>query len=131
MSDIIEKINEMLSNSEELQKKYTDELKRISETNEAATPDEAVVIAVKNVLDIDLNLSELEKLRAQQETLDSEELKSISGGEEEESRERYDWCRSNYACHYVYYHPDDPRPGEACFNNWTCAFTWNCVKGPN
>ncbi len=130
MNELIDKINETLQGNEELQKKYFDEMKRLTESGEAITPDEAYVKAVKSVLDIDLSLSDLEKFRAENEVLDPEELKAISGGDGE-NRNNTARCTSNYACHYVYYHPDDAQPGEACFNNWLCLGFWNCVKGPN
>lgn len=131
MSEIVNKINDMLAGSEELQKKYAGELKRIADSAEAKTPQEAVVKAIKNVLDIDLDLTELEKYRAQQEMLDPDELEAVTGGEPEENRDNTAWCKSNYACYIVYYHPDDSKPGEACYWDWTCFGIYNCVKGPN
>ncbi|MCR5095467.1 MAG: hypothetical protein K6A70_01850 [Erysipelotrichaceae bacterium] len=130
MSENINKVSEILKNDTDLQKKYSEEIQRLAQSGEAATPDEAVVKAVKNVLDIDIELTELEKLIAQQEVVDPKDLEAIQGGEEE-NRDDYDWCKSNYACYIVYYHPDDAKPGEACYWDWTCFGIYNCVKGPN
>ena len=80
--NILEKMKEMLENKPELEEKLKAEIKSLAESREATDPDEALIKAIKNVLDIDLTREELAVMSAADEPkeLDPDEMDTAAGG---------------------------------------------------
>ena len=76
----IEKLQEELSQSPELQKKIDAEAKRIAEHNEAAGVQEAIGKAIRTVLNIELTQEELDTMIPQKKDLSLEDMEQVSGG---------------------------------------------------
>ncbi len=76
----IRKIYEVLKDSPELQKKIAEETARFAE-NGAADEKEALIKAVRENLDIELTLEELDRFFAKAEQLDPEQMAQAAGGQ--------------------------------------------------
>lgn len=85
----IEKMAEMLHNNPELQDRIEAEMERLAGANETADGMDALAMAVKAVLGIDLSGEDVETLAAESGVLDSnaesrelslDELETLSGG---------------------------------------------------
>ena len=76
----MEKANEMLKKNPELMAKVNAEVERLANAKEAATPEEAIVKAVKTVLDIDVVENELKTPTNGTQELNLDEMDKVAGG---------------------------------------------------
>ena len=91
--NVMGKITQMLENDPTLQEKLEAEIKRLAENKEVTNPEEALIKAVKNIMDIDLipegtDAVPEEKVDAE---LSPDEMDTVAGGKVFENWEhRYD-----------------------------------------
>ncbi len=114
-----------IQNDTEFRKKFEAKLREISASGEFATPQEAAVKAIHDLLGLDVTTADLEKAQAQSEELDVEELDQVSGGDYGR------WCWEDYACYYVWHHPDESNPDDNCFWDFNCFGIYRCAKVQN
>ena len=76
----IEKLQEELSQSPELQKKIDAEAKRIAEHNEAAGVQDAIGNAIRTVLHLEPTQEGLDAMYRQKKDLSPEDMEQVSGG---------------------------------------------------
>ena len=78
----MEKANEMLTKNPELMEKYNAEVERLVDTKEATTPEEAMIKAIKTVLDIEVSEDEFKAPTNETQKLNLDELDNVAGGSE-------------------------------------------------
>ena len=129
MDNIASKINELFKDNIELQKKYEEELVRIVKEKQASSDGQAIQIALKNVADIDVSLSDIEKMYAVNQEIDDNELDRYNGG----LCDAYQWCDINYCCIAIFDHPkmedicnygfekDGEDQGQMCWSDYNCG----------
>ena len=79
-TDNLDKMAEMLQNDPGLQEKIITETGRLAQSGEAAGPGEALIGAVRAVLDIDLTEEEVKALAEEPRELSPEDMEAVSGG---------------------------------------------------
>ncbi|MEE1201052.1 MAG: hypothetical protein U0L09_10405 [Christensenellales bacterium] len=102
-----------LKENEALREQYEGALNRIAENKEASCDGEAMVKAAAEV-GFTLSMPEAERLVAQNQAIDLEDLEMLAGGESE-------WCFANEFCHAAFCHDDDAdTSGKPCWSNYLC-----------
>ena len=76
----LEKMNKMVESDPELQEKLEAEVRRLAKSKEAANPEEALIMAVKTVMGIDLLDTGTDTDAGESTKMDLEELDEVSGG---------------------------------------------------
>ena len=76
----LEKLNEILTNDPEQQKKLHAEIQRIADAKETDDPKKGFASAVKTVLNIDFSEGELNEFFPKQQELTEEQVAQVSGG---------------------------------------------------
>lgn len=114
-----------LRNNEELRKKLDDAVKRITSEGEAANDVEVMVKAAKE-LGYEISIAALEQAKAKAEEMDADELKQISGGNDDDSA---GLCLLEYSCFYMHHQVN--LQGENCEDqdghNGFCWTAWHCA----
>ena len=75
-----DKMAEMVQNNPKLKKRVIAEAMRLTESGEAAGPEEAFAKAMKNMLGIDIPVRRLEELSEGFREMDLEEMGAVAGG---------------------------------------------------
>ena len=125
-SETIKAFEAALHESKELQEKFVAAQKRIVENKEASSDSEVLVKAAAE-LGFTLAMEELERVAAQAEELNDEELKQVSGGFSggDYAPDNYATCLGAYYCHYVWAHDEDGILNRACWNDYICNIIVN------
>ena len=117
------KINQASEGDPEFRQKLQEEMKRIADTEEAASDREIFIKAIKNVLGMDITMADLAKAQAEVEELDPEELDKVTGGSDDG---KDDWCVYSYYCFTAWKHKkQDPHNIDtevACWQEYCCIF---------
>ena len=71
---------EMLKNTPEMKEKIIAEVVRLAETGEAASPEEAMAMAIKNVAGIEVPIEKMKVISEEAQKIDLEELDEVAGG---------------------------------------------------
>ncbi len=100
-------INDLRGN-EEFEKKLADIIKRIMDEGRAQSDKEAYVQAA-NELGYRITMADFERSAAELEQLDEDALDAVGGG-------RDSFCWFVDCCYIVFKHPDDTKPGDACWS---------------
>ena len=117
-----------MSASKELREKFDAAAKRIADEGGAESDGELFEKAAAE-LGYQITTTELERLAAEQEELDSEELEQVAGGGRNEMR-KYDsdwnerWCWFDWHCYTALMHTTPERDNEitSCWENFRCVF---------
>ena len=102
-----------MSASQELVDQYNQILKRIV-TEKSAESDADAVVKAAEELGYSVSASELERLMAQKEEMDADELESVTGGE--------DLCLKDYACMVTF--ETDTKDSDGY--DYLCVASWHC-----
>ena len=113
----LEKTNEVLQGNPELMEKVMAETKRLAEAKEAATPEEAMVKAIRTVLDIDVTEAELKESKK----LSLDELDHVAGGSLDDVADAIESGIHKAGCFFGYHSWVDNRPSDdphAIYTRW-------------
>ena len=124
MNEAVKSIQEKLLNDPKLREQFGEEMERLAASDQAATPDEALIKAAKSILGMDISASDLEKARAASEELDPQEFANVSGGECGR------FCTKDYWCYIAYHHDSDDKD-TACWWNYVCLAVYKCMRAAN
>ena len=105
----IRKFQETLQCDKQLEEQFRQELEHIDSEELAESGTEAVIQAAK-ALGYELTEADTDKIKAELQALDPEELENAAGG---------GWCWGNYACYTVYHH-DGEDEDETCWKDYAC-----------
>ena len=105
----IKKFQEILQGDKKLEEQFRQELEHIDSEKLAESGTEAIIKAAK-ALGYELTEADMDKVKAELQALDPEELKNAAGG---------GWCWGSYACYTVYHHDGD-KEDETCWKDYAC-----------
>ena len=114
MTENIRQFEKDLRGNEELRKKLSVELAKIAEEKSVESDAEAMVKAAQT-LGYDFTVADMEKIYAETQELDPEEMEQAAGGWTEGS-----WCFADYACYIAWHHDTPDQQGFACFTDYNC-----------
>ena len=106
-----------LRESEELQGRLAEELKRIAEEKSVENDAEAMAKAAR-ALGYDFTVADMEKAHAEAQELDAEEMEHAAGG----------WCWADYDCYTAWHHDTPDQQGSACFADYDCVTIYHNSK---
>ena len=110
MIENAKKLEKALKEDKEQAAKFEAELRRIVQEKDAANDGEAFVKAAKAV-GFDISIADLEKVKAETQEIDPEEIGSSAGGS---------WCWADYDCYTAWHHDGPEEVGTDCFSNHDC-----------
>ena len=118
MNEHLRNLEQMMRDNTELKKQLDEVLKKLAAVDDDATDEDIIVKAVKDVTGIELSTADLDQMKAELQTLDPEELESVTGGT---SIGTDDWCWVDYACLVTLKHNTDRiNKNEVCFWDFQC-----------
>lgn len=138
--DELNRFEKDLRDSEELQKKLDETIKRIVEEG-AATSDGEVMVAATKELGYDISIAALEKAKAANEELDLKELEQVAGGDKnpifdcakdyhcltlyketvlDDNDGHFAMCVATWHCFSVLIHTEGGTKKEGCWSNYSC-----------
>ena len=117
MTENVRTFEKELRESEELQHRLAQELKKIAEEKSAESDAEAMAKAA-HALGYDFTVADMEKAHAETQELDSEEMEQAAGG----------WCFADYDCYTAWNHDSPDQQGSACFSDYGCITLFHDSK---
>ena len=117
MTENVRTFEKALRESEELQHRLAQELKKIAEENSAESDAEAMAKAAR-ALGYDFTVADMEKANAEAQELDPEEMEQAAGG----------WCFADYDCYTAWNHDSPDQQGSACFSDYGCITLFHDSK---
>ena len=122
MTENVRTFEKALRESEELQHRLAEELKKIAEEKSAESDAEAMAKAAQ-ALGYDFTVADMEKANAEAQELAPEEMEQAAGG----------WCFADYDCYtawnYTAWNHDSPdQQGSACFSDYGCITLFHDSK---
>lgn len=106
-----------LRESEKLQHRLAQELKKIAEEKSAESDAEAMAKAAQ-ALGYDFTVADMEKANAEAQELALEKMEHAAGG----------WCFADYDCYTAWYHDSPDQQGSACFSDYGCITLFHDSK---
>ena len=113
MTENVRTFEKALRESEELQHRLAQELKKIAEEKSA----EAMAKAAQ-ALGYDFTVADMEKANAEAQELAPEEMEQAAGG----------WCFADYDCYTAWNHDSPDQQGSACFSDYGCITLFHDSK---
>ena len=107
MTENVRTFEKALRESEELQHRLAQELKKIAEEKSAESDAEAMAKAAQ-ALGYDFTVADMEKANAEAQELAPEEMEQAAGG----------WCFADYDCYTAWNHDSPDQQGSACFSDY-------------
>ena len=117
MTENVRKFEKALRESEDLQARLAEELKKIAEEKSALNDAEAMAKAAR-ALGYDFTVADMEKANAEAQELDPEEMELAAGG----------WCFADYDCYTAWNHDTPDQQGSACFSDYECITLFHDSK---
>ena len=117
MTENVRTFEKALRESEELQHRLAQELKKIAEENSAESDAEAMAKAAQ-ALGYDFTVADMEKANAEAQELAPEEMEQAAGG----------WCFADYDCYTAWNHDSPDQQGSACFSDYDCITLFHDSK---
>ena len=117
MTENVRKFEKALRENEELQRRLAKELKKIAEEKSASNDAEAIAKAART-LGYDFTVADMEKVHAETQELNPEEMEQAAGG----------WCFADYDCYTAWNHDSPDQPGSACFSDYDCITLFHDSK---
>ena len=117
MTENVRTFEKALRESEELQRRLTQELKKIAEERSASNDAEAMAKAAQ-ALGYDFTVADMEKANAEAQELAPEEMEQAAGG----------WCFADYDCYTAWNHDSPDQQGSACFSDYGCITLFHDSK---
>ena len=117
MTENVRKFEKALRDNEELQRRLAKELKKIAEEKSASNDAEAIAKAART-LGYDFTVADMEKVHAETQELNPEEMEQAAGG----------WCFADYDCYTAWNHDSPDQPGSACFSDYDCITLFHDSK---
>ena len=114
MTENVRKFEKALRESEDLQVRLAEELKKIAEEKSALNDAEAMAKAAR-ALGYDFTVADMEKANAETQELDPEEMEQAAGG----------WCFADYDCYTAWNHDTPDQEGSACFSDYECLTAYH------
>lgn len=108
-SEKIINFEEALKKDEAKQKAYEDAAKKLSKDKSIKSNGELMSKVAKE-LGYDISVEECERLFAEKQEMDDDELEKVAGG----------WCTFSHGCHYVISHSDKVDTSEDCWKEYIC-----------
>ena len=128
MNENLKNLEQMLRENTDLKKRLDELCRKLAISDEDATDEEIFVHAVQDITGIKLSTADLDQLKALEQTLDPEELESVSGGGTNADTD--EWCWVDYACLIALKHNTDRiNKNEVCFWDFECVMA-HYVKEP-
>ena len=118
MLENVKKLENVLKEDKELAAKFEAELRRIAQEKNVANDGEAIVKAAKAV-GFDISIADLEKVKAETQELDPEEIEKSAGGS---------WCFASYDCYTAWHHDGPDEKGTDCLLDYDCMAYWENPK---
>ena len=117
MTENVRTFEKELRESEELQHRLAQELKKIAEEKSAESDAEAMAKAAQ-ALGYDFTVADMEKANAETQELDPEEMEQAAGG----------WCFADYDCYTAWNHDSPDQQGSACISDYGCITLFHDSK---
>ena len=117
MTENVRTFEKALRESEELQHRLVQELKKIAEEKSAESDAEAMAKAAQ-ALGYDFTVADMEKAHAETQELDPGEMEQAAGG----------WCFADYDCYTAWNHDSPDQQGSACFSDYGCITLFHDSK---
>ena len=117
MTENVRTFEKALRESEELQHRLAQELKKIAEEKSAESDAEAMAKAA-HALGYDFTVADMEKANAEAQELAPEEMEQAAGG----------WCFADYDCYTAWNHDSPDQQGSACFSDYGCITLFHDSK---
>ena len=117
MTENVRTFEKALWESEELQHRLAQELKKIAEERSASNDAEAMAKAAQ-ALGYDFTVADMEKANAEAQELAPEEMEQAAGG----------WCFADYDCYTAWNHDSPDQQGSACFSDYDCITLFHDSK---
>jgi len=117
MTENVRTFEKALRESEELQHRLAQELKKIAEERSASNDAEAMAKAAQ-ALGYDFTVADMEKANAEAQELAPEEMEQAAGG----------WCFADYDCYTAWNHDSPDQQGSACFSDYGCITLFHDSK---
>ena len=117
MTENVRTFEKALWESEELQHRLAQELKKIAEEKSAESDAEAMAKAAQ-ALGYDFTVADMEKANAEAQELAPEEMEQAAGG----------WCFADYDCYTAWNHDSPDQQGSACFSDYDCITLFHDSK---
>ena len=117
MTENVRTFEKELRESEELQHRLAQELKKIAEERSASNDAEAMAKAAQ-ALGYDFTVADMEKANAEAQELAPEEMEQAAGG----------WCFADYDCYTAWNHDSPDQQGSACFSDYDCITLFHDSK---
>ena len=117
MTENVRTFEKALRESEELQHRLAQELKKIAEEKSAESDAEAMAKAAQ-ALGYDFTVADMEKANAEAQELAPEEMEQAAGG----------WCFADYDCYTAWNHDSSDQQGSACFSDYGCITLFHDSK---
>ena len=117
MTENVRTFEKALRESEELQHRLAQELKKIAEEKSAESDAEAMAKAAQ-ALGYDFTVADMEKAHAETQELDPGEMEQAAGG----------WCFADYDCYTAWNHDSPDQQGSACFSDYGCITLFHDSK---
>ena len=114
MTENVRTFEKALRESEELQHRLAQELKKIAEEKSAESDAEAMAKAAQ-ALGYDFTVADMEKANAEAQELVPEEMEQAAGG----------WCFADYDCYTAWNHDTPDQKGTACFSDYECMTAYH------
>ena len=114
MTENVRTFEKALRESEELQHRLAQELKKIAEEKSAESDAEAMAKAAQ-ALGYDFTVADMEKANAEAQELAPEEMEQAAGG----------WCFADYDCYTAWNHDTPDQKGTACFSDYECMTAYH------
>ena len=117
MTENVRTFEKALRESEELQHRLAQELKKIAKEKSAESDAEAMAKAAQ-ALGYDFTVADMEKANAEAQELAPEEMEQAAGG----------WCFADYDCYTAWNHDSPDQQGSACFSDYGCITLFHDSK---
>ena len=117
MTENMRTFEKALRESEELQRRLVEELKKIAGERSASNDAEAMA-KVAQALGYDFTVADMEKANAEAQELAPEEMEQAAGG----------WCFADYDCYTAWNHDSPDQQGSACFSEYDCITLFHDSK---
>ena len=122
MNDTMSILEEKLREDPSLMERLDTEYRKLVSAGEAASDSDIFIKAVKNVLNIDISRADMDRMIAQRQELDLEELEAVSGGKDDPKLGTDEFCMADYACLVAFMHDlDRQKTDEVCLADYLCA----------
>lgn len=123
MNENLKNLEQMLRENTGLKKRLDELCRKLAIFDEDAPDDEIFVHAVQDITGIELSTADLDQLKALKQTVDPEELESVTGGGGGPNIGTDEWCWADYACLITLKHNTD-----RINKNEVCLWDFLCVK---